>query len=205
MTEIKSTYKLGKTDLTKELNGSENTGNQVLAFLNKNAQKDDILLAYFQDGVLWGKVLNNELFTLESPSFKDESFLHAHLFNQEREIRVIQTLDGLKAFQFADIKANEKNKATFSYDRTYLLWGDQKVDSLTKELSANFTHVRMGSRGIEQILPLSFTPTSGDSKTQATLTVRYYLEASTRDKDKGNLSIIARRIVSIQEGGKHGA
>lgn len=204
MTEIKSTYILDRKDLTKDLNKYEDKDNQILLFLEELAQEDDILLAYFQDGILWGKGGEKKILIPDSPVFSDISFLHAHLFNQEREIRVIQTLDGLKAYQFADSKANAENETTYSYDRTYLLWGDQKVKSIEKSIPENFTYVKMGSRGIEQILPLSFTPTLGDSKTQATLTVRYYLEASTRDKDKGNLSIVARRIVSIQEGGKHG-
>ncbi len=205
MTEIRSTFQLEQTDLTEDLNKQKEIESRVLAFLKSQAQVGDVLLAYFQDGVLWGKGADKDLIIPDSPAFTDISFLHAHLFNQEREIRVIQTLEGLKAYRFADIKATKETETSYSYDRTYLLWGDQKINSSGSTLPQGFTRVRMGSRGIEQVLPLTFTPTTGDSKPQATLTVRYYLKTSTRDRDKGNLSIYARRLVSIQEGGKHGA
>jgi CRISPR-associated protein (TIGR03984 family) len=174
----------------------------TLSFLQKNAKNGDILLAYFQDGVLWGKVIDDELIYPKTPEFNDSAFLRAFLFNKTRELRVIQTSEGLKAFESFEHEGYQGDD--FSFDRNYLLWGDKIANPQPKGCPQGFTLVEMGQRGIRQMLPFSESElTQKDGKVhRVVLNLRYYAKASQRDADQGNYHVYARRLLGLSIGGK---
>lgn len=200
MTEYKSKQKLNQKELPETIELTEQSSEQILKFLSGKKQDGDILLAYFQDGVLWGKVVGDALKC--SAEFNDKAFLRAHLFNKSRELRVIQTPDGLKIFESTEQDGDEEEN--YSFDRDYLLWGDKLADPQPKGCPEGFTWVDMGQRGIRQCLPFSKSELVEKDKAihRVILKVRYYANASQREEDKGNYHIYARRLLGLSIGGK---
>lgn len=199
MTENTPVNKLSQNELEVPAEGVSIT----LSFLQKNAKNGDMLLAYFQDGVLWGKVTDDELIYPKTPEFNDNAFLRAFLFNETRELRLIQTPDGLKAFESKE-QINYKGDDITLEDRNYLLWGDKIANPQPEGCPEGFTWVEMGQRGIRQCLPFSESELVEKDKAihRVILKVRYYAKASQREEDKGNYHIYARRLLGLRIGGK---
>lgn len=193
--------KLNQKELQRiDLTGS--SSDEILKFLSEKKQDGDILLAYFQDGVLWGKVDGNELIYPKTPEFNDNAFLRAHLFNESRELRVIQTPYGLKVFE--NTEQDNYQGDDFSFDRNYLLWGDKIASVKPEERQAGFTLLDMGQRGIRQLLPFEESDffTQDKKFKRVVLRLRYYAKASQRDADRGNYHVYARRLLGLSIGGK---
>ena len=199
MTENTPVNKLSQNELEVPTEGTS----IILSFLQKNAKNGDILLAYFQDGVLWGKVIDDELIYPKTPEFNDSAFLRAFLFNETRELRIIKTLEGLiKAFE--SYEKEDYQGDDFSFDRNYLLWGDKIAYPQPEGCPKGFTCVEMGQRGIRQVLPVSESELVKKDKKihRPVLKLRYYAKTSQRDADKGNYHIYARRLLGISIGGE---
>jgi CRISPR-associated protein (TIGR03984 family) len=208
MMKNKSKQKLNQKELPETIELTEQSSEQILKFLSGKKQDGDILLAYFQDGVLWGKVIDDKLIC--STKFNDKAFLRAHLFNETRELRVIQTPDGLKIFESIEQDGDEEEN--FSFDRNYLLWGDKLANPQPEGCPEGFTWVDMGQRGIRQCLPFSESELveKDEEIHRVNLKVRYYANASQRGEDEanrykgdeGNYHIYARRLLGLSIGGK---
>jgi len=152
------------------------------------------LLAYADDGVIWGKVVGKELITAADvfnlnypgafPVLNMEKLQKASLFGEKAEIRVFRKNDSWIALRIEDNPAAEESD---SYDRSYILWGNK-----VKVRKDGWAWVEDGQLGIHQALPLEID--EGISYRIARIDVRYYI---TYEKDHGQASVAVKRLCKL--------
>ncbi len=113
---------------------------------------EGLLLAFADDGVIWGRVqtgkltLSHDAYPNVSPPLRKETLLQLHLFNDQGEARIWRTSHGLRTALIRD----EPSQQADAMEETYLLWGTHYISS-----QGGFTLVSEGSRGFRHAVPLS--------------------------------------------------
>lgn len=151
------------------------------------------LLAYADDGVIWGKVENGQVLTSwdvvvgtkhESycPPLREVTLQSARLFNENGEIMVWRDAQ-TGAWRGRMIYAvDEPSDFSHALDEQYLLWGN-RAEAITDD----FTLLRDSGQGLRHIVPLA-------TDTVPALRVRHLIK---RD-DKGFARITASRLVALE-------
>lgn len=153
------------------------------------------LLAFADDGLIWGRIENGKLalsgdnFPKFSPKLRSETLQEARLFNEDREIHLWRTDDGWQARHISDGAGNNTNY----YDETQILWGNTFQNE--KE---GFTAVSDGSLGFRHAVPIMVNKANfGNDKNKRRplrLMVRHYL---TQDEN-GIMAVTLSRLVKVE-------
>jgi CRISPR-associated protein (TIGR03984 family) len=157
------------------------------------------LLAYADDGVIWGQMVGEQLalsssaFPQISPLLRAITLQQARLFGEHAELLVWRDGDENWHGRLLDDKGTEKVACRF--DEPQLQWGDR-----VEAQKAGFTLVREGQKGLRHAVPLPAAdipfdpPGKKDDRWQPLrLGVRHYLE---RDED-GTLIIVQGRLTGL--------
>ncbi|MEM3485508.1 MAG: CRISPR-associated protein Csx19 [Candidatus Methanomethyliaceae archaeon] len=149
------------------------------AWLEANAARNGKtwLLAYADNGVIWGELRDgalctaNDVFPALSPPLRATTLQQAHLFGANAEVRVWRTGKGFNACRLEDHPSDDDE----ALDQIYLLWGTG-----IKEQSKGFALVTEGRQGLAHAVPLPVS--EADFSTEARirthplrLRVRHYV------------------------------
>lgn len=151
------------------------------------------LLAYADDGIIWGKVENGHLDLAPSPSpaWKTEQILEVWLFNQQTAWHLWKETPNL----WQGWSLQEEDEGGWRgecYDEPYFLWGTHYEGR-----EGNFTQVREGERGLRQAIPLRVEAALFADETNRyplRMWVRHYLEAD----ETGVLRVTLSRPLKLE-------
>lgn len=119
------------------------------------------LLAFADDGIIWGRMDNSELVIAHEASQKEdkknytqlrgETLQQAHIFGEDMEIRLFHGEMG--EWKFKEIKDEDKSRTIVE---SQILWGDKRDDKDGQQpMNPNFTKLLAERKGISpQILPI---------------------------------------------------
>lgn len=157
------------------------------------------LLAYADDGVIWGEVrdeglaLSGEAFADYSPPLKLVTLQHARLFGPEAEVLLWRTEDGFAARLLTEIDSDQ----TSCLEEQYLLWGTATAN---EESHNGFFLLAEGKQGLRHSPPIKPISKNGKEIERLSLTVRHYLDHD----DDGQTYIKVSRLVTLNNGGENG-
>jgi len=147
------------------------------------------LLAFADDGIIWGYISNNqvhlssEAFPTVSPPLREETLQQAHLFGPTGEVRLWRSPhEGWQAVLIQDQPSEQED----ALDEFYFLWGAPGDES-----AQGFTLLLEKGRGFRQAVPLT------DTAKVVKLHVRHYL---AYDDTTGSAYIALSRLVSLEGG-----
>ena len=152
------------------------------------------LLAFADDGVIWGKVENGKVllssqeFPDISPEFTSETLQKAYLFNADKEIRLWRQNGELTACLTEDIPGDDG----FAFDESYLLWGTQ-----VEEEKNDFSLVSDGRQGLMHAVPLAIDSSIMQPDylyRPLRLKMRHYVGF---ERDNGQAVFVASRLVGL--------
>lgn len=151
------------------------------------------LLAYAEDGVIWGKLAGGALVLpqTETPTLSSQTLLEARLFNQQGEIHLWRTDEGFSACVVTDTPSGDG-----AFDEVQRLWGTD-VDRDSK-VGDGFTLLVDGLEGLRHAVPFAI-PTNYFVKPPrrfhpALIQTRHYFQV---DEQTGVTSVALSRLVSI--------
>jgi CRISPR-associated protein (TIGR03984 family) len=151
------------------------------------------LLAHADDGVIWGRIVSDELVTSEqpfpdiSPPLRALTLQQARFFGPEAELLLWREEAGWQA----RLVQESSGDSVDYYDEAQLLWGNQH-----KEIKDGFTQVSEGQQGLLHAPPIEapktvFSPTHHPLR----LDVRHYLMT---DPETGLLWVALSRLVAVR-------
>ena len=161
---------------------------------NEALQGKTVLLAFADDGVIWGRFeedslhTSGEFFPDVSPPLRKETLQQMHIFNVKGEIRLWRTQEGFRAVYIHDTESEHEQ----ALDESYLLWGTRY-----HKTKSGFSLVSEGERGFFHAPPLLlmpgvFTPQSHPLR----LCIRHYLDFD----ETGSAYITLSRLVALEGG-----
>jgi len=183
---------------------------EIRFWLEEQAKKYGLrwLLAYFDDGVIWGEVreenliLSSEVVTDVSPPFRLKTLWEIRLFGPAGELLVwrdeIYPTNALRARLIKDISEKGRRNSCEvyqeCYDEEFILWGTRG-----KEEKGGFTRMIEGSQGLVHVVPLSGLHGKHMDSHKETfhplrLLVRHYLQD---DKETGFTYIVNSRLCDL--------
>jgi len=133
------------------------------------------VLAHAIDGVIWGQVTQEGIFTSDmvSPDLKLETLMQLRLFNHQHEIRLWRIDEDWRAIKIAD----EEDEYAAAIDEPQLLWGTHATPK-----DNGFTQLEDGSQGLIHAIPPIDQPLDGmlglrdkEAIQRVYLHVRHYL------------------------------
>ncbi|MBN2394708.1 MAG: TIGR03984 family CRISPR-associated protein [Anaerolineae bacterium] len=158
----------------------------------------ETLLAYADDGVIWGRVKNHSLLTAHtafpaiSPELQTATLQQARLFGPTCEWFLWRTAAGWQVRSFTD-GTGKKGK---TYDEVVLLWGTEYEDTQKK-----FTLVAESIQGLRHAPPVKIGKQNfKDGVHPLSLHVRHYLE---QDKATGLYTLVGSRLVKLHPSISH--
>ena len=171
----------------------------LTAWLLQQAQEFNLktLLAYADDGVIWGQIRGKQLhtshehFSTVSPELRVETLQEARLFGFNGEVYFWRTDDGWQARSIID----GTGENTDFFDEWPILWGTHQEDA-----EGGFTLVADGAQGLRHAPPIGlpdelFIPEeSEDVHRPLRLQVRHYLQT---ERDSGLVCIYLSRLVAV--------
>lgn len=144
------------------------------------------LLAYADDGVIWGELRDGSLHSapqdLHAPLLRTLTLQRLHAFGVDAELLLWRDTAGWHA----KLRSDSPGESNMYLDESYLLWGSE-----TSKQDAGFMRIVEGSQGIEQVVPISAAP---EEQLRAQLSVRHYLKT---DPETGIVRISATRLVEL--------
>ena len=154
---------------------------------------DTWLLAYAEDGVIWGKLEQGKLALpqTDTPTLTPLTLLEARLFGENGEVHIWRTDNG-----FSACRITEQPKENGAFDEIQRLWGtDFDRDS---KVGDGFTLLVDGLEGLRHAVPL-VVPTNYFVKPPprfhpALIQTRHYFQV---DAETGVTSVALSRLVSI--------
>lgn len=173
-----------------------------------SAHKLTTLLAHADDGVIWGRMvgeqlaLSDDVFPEVSPPLRAITLQQARLFGKHAELLVWRDGDGQWRARLLDDTGTEQQG--WCFNEPQLQWGDHEEGK-----KDGFTLVAEGQEGLRHAVPLPAAQIPFDSPKKKDdrwhplrLGVRHYLE---RDED-GTLIIAQGRLTRLwAEGWKEGS
>ncbi|MBZ4665024.1 CRISPR-associated protein Csx19 [Mahella sp.] len=183
-----------KTYLIKsiDMSGFENNINTWLAGCGVDV---GWILAYADDGVIWGVVkdgcfkLSSSIFPNISPQFRLCTLQQVRIFNRDMEIHVWRDALSFKGCLLED--GNEENELI----EDYILLGNKIED-----VKEGFTLLAVGEQGLRHALPFSISDNMNGEKPNrflCTLTVKHYIDYD----EYGQAYISASRMCGIKLNG----
>lgn len=151
------------------------------------------LLAYAEDGVIWGKLNDGKLLLPKTaPTLAPQTLLEARLFGDKGEIHLWRSDDGFSACRVTD----EPGKTHGAFDEWQRLWGTE-VDNDGKP-GDGFTLLTNGRIGLRHAVPLTI-PSTHFARRQpsfqpAVIQTRHYFQV---DPVTGVTTIALSRLVSV--------
>lgn len=161
--------------------------------------RDALFLAHADDGVIWGRLQNNQLLTSSqlfkrheisiSPPLRADTLQDAYLFCEAGEIRVWRSERGFQACSLHDVSKEEAH----SFDEKQILWGTR-----IEGREQGFTLLADGRQGLRHAVPLDIPASSfGDGKglyRPLRLILRHYLAYS----EDGCARIYLSRLLDLR-------
>ena len=150
------------------------------------------LLAFADDGLIWGRVENAELFLSGeafsdiSPPLRVETLQEARLFNQTAQLHLWRSNGGWQARRIIDGQGD----AVEYYDEAQILWGNT-----LQAVEQGFTRLSDGLRGFQHAPPLRFDNANFKKKRPLRLIVRHYL---SKDEKSGLVGVTLSRLVNVE-------
>jgi CRISPR-associated protein (TIGR03984 family) len=166
----------------------------VATWLLAQAKKHNLttLLAHADDGVIWGRVSeDNALLTSHavfgeppSPELRLETLQQARLFGAQAELLLWRTAKGWQARLAKNAPQGEH------YDQSQMLWGDGRV-----KVKQGFTLVEEGREGLRHAPPVEVPKAEfADDRRPLRLWVRHYLAT---DPETGVVDVALSRLVKV--------
>lgn len=161
-------------------------------FANQMKPNRQWLLAYADDGVIWGKLTadeqlmtSNDIAPKISPELRWKTLQQAYIFGEQDEVRLWREGEDWQA-RLVIGDADE----TDTIDEYHILWGTE-----AKESKDGFTQVReVRQQGMDHIVPLEVM-TDELRKRRLKLLARHLIEY---DEDSGEARITLSRLVNIE-------
>lgn len=157
-----------------------------------SAYKLQFLLAHAEDGIIWGKFIDNQLVTADSvfdnlPKLRSFTLQQCRAFGDDGEVMLWQTDEGFKARVIQDDKNTEFIR------EEQILWGT-KVKEINNDFG--FTLVSDGSQGLCHAVPLVDINFDADKTLYRPLRllVRHYVDY---DDETGLARIYLSRLVNL--------
>jgi CRISPR-associated protein (TIGR03984 family) len=109
------------------------------------------LLAYAEDGVIWGKLTAGNLILQKTGNFtlSAQTLLEARLFGAKAEIHVWRRNDRFNACRVTDVK-----KENGAFDEWQRLWGTEIDTAKENNPGVGFTRLVEGRHGLRHTVPL---------------------------------------------------
>lgn len=153
------------------------------------------LLAYADDGVIWGKLTadqqlmtSNDIAPKISPELRWETLQQAYIFGEQGEVRLWREGDDWHA-RLVIGDADE----TDTINEHHILWGTKTIQN-KNQVKDGFTQVQEGQQGMNHVAPLVVTD-DGLRERKLKLLVRHLIEY---DADSGEARITLSRLVNIE-------
>lgn len=150
------------------------------------------LLAFAEDGVIWGKLTNDKLVLSSStPPLVAPTLLEARLFGEAGEVHLWRTDTGFSACHVTD---TAREGVTGAADEWLRLWGVEAEGTTN-----GFTQLVDGQEGLRHAVPL-MVPKDAFTRSHpryhpTILKIRHYFQV---DQDTGVTSIALSRLVSVK-------
>lgn len=162
-------------------------------FLSQTGKAECKLLAFADDGLIWGKVENGKVtlsgnnFPEFSPQLRPETLEEARLFNNQSEVYLWRTDDGWQARRITD----GSGEIVDYYDEKHILWGNTH-----QGVKGGFTAVSDGALGFRHAIPVEVTKDKfSNNRRPLRLKVRHYL---TQDENTGVMIVTLSRLVNVE-------
>ena len=177
---------------TQPISVTENSLPEICLQLASRLGSQAFLLAFADDGVIWGRVedgtlpLSSQAFPQISPPLRRSTIQHLHIFNQNQgEIRLWRDKNTLRAVHITDHPASNPD----AMDESYILWGTRAV--ATKD---GFTLVEEGLRGFRHAVPIQIDSPYFKNGHPLRLEVRHYLAYD----ETGSATIALTRLLTVK-------
>ncbi|MGH2542517.1 MAG: type III-D CRISPR-associated protein Csx19 [Ardenticatenaceae bacterium] len=181
-------------DLLSDFDGTTNETLRTALDEYAQAYNLEYLLAYHDDGVVWGYFdgqawhFSSDAFPKVSPLFRTLTLQQAHAFGRKAEVRLWRADDVLHASVLREDQGNEHPY----FDRAMLLWGtavDGRADG--------FTLLREGRQGLRHAVSLPTATVARQKRTR--LIVRHYVDY---DKETHQAYVKWSRLVDLTDPGE---
>jgi CRISPR-associated protein (TIGR03984 family) len=157
------------------------------------------LLAHADDGVIWGRLVEQRLMTSWevadhkarefSPPLRGVTLQQAFVFGPAGEVRLWRDDSG---WQFHQFTTTDEQRFEALLDEWQVLWGTEVIKTNTQH---GFTHIREArQQGLNQIVPIDVNEQQLRERSLR-LHVRHFIE---RDPDTGEARIAFSRLVNLE-------
>lgn len=168
-----------------------------MAFLQKEAKKGlySYLLAFADDGLIWGAVNENldlvlssgeETFHGISPALREQTLWEARLFGAKAECYLWKTASGWSTRYIEDGSGTSVDV----FDESYILWGTNQAPQEGEKI---FYYAEEIGKGIRHTPPKRWT-----DRHDLRLMMRHYLDYD----DDGAVFVRFSRLVDLYDGGQ---
>lgn len=176
------------------------TDAEVAAWLEARMKEGlPFLLAHADDGVIWGKLVEQKLVTSRdaaaqtardvSPPLRGVTLQQAFVFGPPGEVRLWRDGSGWQCHQCR--VADEQAFASPLPDEWQVLWGTKVIPEETKH---GFTHIHeLRQQGLDHIVPIQVNDQQLRER-RLRLQMRHFIE---RDPDTGEARIAFSRLVNL--------
>lgn len=147
----------------------------------------DTLLAFADDGVIWGKleqgqwILSGKVFPAVEVALRSETLREVHLFSQKGELLMWRSTSGF-SYRFIGGKEEPHGEENV-IEGVFRLWG------IGKSVNNGFTLMEEGQQGF-----LHAPPVANALECKAQLRVRHYIAYD----DDGQASVMYSRLVALE-------
>jgi len=149
------------------------------------------LLAYAEDGVIWGKLENGKLALpqADTPPLSPHTLLEARLFGESGEIHIWRTDDG-----FSACRVTEHEHASGAFDEWQQLWGTESAGT-----TDGFTQLVDGQEELRHTVPVEIPNANFNPRHPrfhpARIQTRHYFAI---DEKTGVATVALSRLVRVQ-------
>ncbi|MBV6392017.1 MAG: hypothetical protein KPEEDBHJ_01234 [Anaerolineales bacterium] len=151
-------------------------------------EKYQYLLAYADDGVIWGHVKGGTLKLSSPPELRLETLRELRLFGEKSEWHVWRVEDQWYACTVTD----DEGESTKAFDEQYILWGTDPVEGETSR--DGFYPVQEADLGIMHTPPIEMK----NGRHTLKLSVRHYLGHD----ETGSVYVKLSRLMGLSNGGE---
>jgi CRISPR-associated protein (TIGR03984 family) len=185
------------SDFAKVIKDVPLKDDQVPDWIKGYLENHKYLLAFADDGVIWGKIENGTFITSHqvdasiSPPLRGKTLQQAFIFDEKDEIRLYRDeLNGWQARQVTD--------GNVFFKESQVLWGDRAYPSQSK-----FTHVfNARQQGLDHIVPIEVENKQLDADEQGHQCIRLDIHHSVAYNENGEAYVAISRLVGIRIGEK---
>lgn len=202
------------SELTKEIDAPKNN-DQVVGWITEHLKKHKFLLAFADDGVIWGKMDGEDLVTSNdidpnvSPKLRGKTLQQAFLFDEKEEIRLFR--DEIFSDENVQWQARLVRDGGVFINESHILWGDRAYPS-----QRQFTHVfNARQQGLDLIVPIeveydqidpgeNLENDQADQETKGEKCIRLDIHHTVNySKETGEAYIAVSRLVELRVGNRN--